>query len=307
MHLKTRYKSCQLSQAHSQMSHSFYMSRNAYGSQWSPGTIKRNIKERRKLSQQVPIYFISEALTSSKKYYSKMEKICYVVVMSTRKLRHYFKAHKISVLMNQPLNDIFRNQDSSGKIRKWDMELSEHVIDFEKRSAIKSQVLADWTEPSSYTEGIVVDTTWQVHCDGAWRVSGVGVAAILTSPSGVNLRYAARLQFTIETDKCSNNIAEYEVLLLGLRELRAMGVQHCILKTDSKVIAGQIEKEFMARDETLERCLADVRRMENVFKGFTVQHIERTKNTKAYELAKAAAKKAVLPPAVFSKLSKTPL
>jgi hypothetical protein len=51
------------------------------------------------------------------------------------------------------------------------MELSEHVIDFEKRTAIKSQVLADsiadWMEPSSYTEATVIDTPWQVHCDGA--------------------------------------------------------------------------------------------------------------------------------------------
>jgi hypothetical protein len=70
------------------------------------------------------------------------------------------------VLTNQPLNDIFDNQDSSGRIGKWTMELSEHVIDFEKRNAIKSQVLADfiadWMEPSSYTKGPVTDTSWQV-------------------------------------------------------------------------------------------------------------------------------------------------
>jgi hypothetical protein len=93
-----------------------------------------------------------------------MEKICYTVVMSTRKLIHYFKAHRVRVLTNQSLNDIFRNRDCLGKIEKWAMELSKHVVDFEKRSAIKSQVLAyfiiDWTEPSSYTEGIVIDTPW---------------------------------------------------------------------------------------------------------------------------------------------------
>jgi hypothetical protein len=69
------------------------------------------------------------------------------------------------------LNDIFRNCDSSGKIRKWVIELSEHVVDFEKRSAIKSQVLAefiaDWTEPSGYTEGTIVETPWKVYCDRA--------------------------------------------------------------------------------------------------------------------------------------------
>jgi hypothetical protein len=42
-------------------------------------------KEGRKLSHQVPIYFVSEALAGSKKYYSKMEKICYAVIMSARK------------------------------------------------------------------------------------------------------------------------------------------------------------------------------------------------------------------------------
>jgi hypothetical protein len=124
-----------------------------------------------------------------------MEKICYAVVISTRKLWHYFKAHRVRVLTNQPLNDILGNQDSSGRIRKWDMELSEHVVDFEKRSAINSQVLADfiadWTEPSSYTEGTVIDTPWQVYCDGAWGVSRAGAASILKSPSGIKLRYVS--------------------------------------------------------------------------------------------------------------------
>jgi hypothetical protein len=46
-------------------------------------------------------------------------------------------------MMNQSLNDIFRNRDSSGRIGKWAMEVSEHVIDFEKRSTIKSQVLGN--------------------------------------------------------------------------------------------------------------------------------------------------------------------
>jgi hypothetical protein len=120
-----------------------------------------------------------------------------------------------------------------GWIKKWAMELSEHVVDFEKRSAMKWQVLADfivdWTEPSGCTKGTVVETSWQVNYDGACGVSGAGAAAILKSASGIRLRYVARLQFIAEADKCSNNIAEYVVVLLGLRELRAMGVQHCIL------------------------------------------------------------------------------
>jgi hypothetical protein len=75
--------------------------------------------------------------------------------MSVRKLWHYFEAHTIRVLTDQPLHNIFRNRDSFERISKWAMELSEYVVDFEKRSAIKSQVLAEfmaeWTEPGSAT------------------------------------------------------------------------------------------------------------------------------------------------------------
>jgi hypothetical protein len=73
---------------------------------------------------QNPTYFISEVLAGSKKYYSENEKICYAVVMCSRKLRHYFETHTIRVLMNQPLHDIFGNRDSSGCIGKWVTELS---------------------------------------------------------------------------------------------------------------------------------------------------------------------------------------
>jgi hypothetical protein len=106
------------------------------------------------------------------------------------------------------------------------MELLEYVIDFEKRSAIKSQVLADfvveWTEPSSATEGEAPKTPWVVYCDGAWGVTGAGAAAVLVSPLGIKLRYATRMQFNNEFDKCTNNIAIYEAILLGLHKLRAI-------------------------------------------------------------------------------------
>jgi hypothetical protein len=106
--------------------------------------------------QQFPVYFVSVVLMGSKRFYSEMEKICYAVIMSARKLHHYFEVDTVRVLTNQSMNDIFGNRDSSGRISKWAMELSEHVVDFEKRSAIKSKILAgfiaEWTEPGSATK-----------------------------------------------------------------------------------------------------------------------------------------------------------
>jgi hypothetical protein len=138
------------------------------------------------------------------------------------------RSHRVKVLTNQPLNDIFDNSDSSGRIEKWAIELSKHVINFKKRSAIKSQVLADfiadWMELTSYAEGLVIELLWQVYCDGAWGSTGAGAATILISPSGIKLRYATRLQFIKQIDKCTNNIADYKAVLLGLRKLWAVGV-----------------------------------------------------------------------------------
>jgi hypothetical protein len=162
------------------------------------------------------VYFISEVLTGSKRFYSEIEKICYAVVMSAHKLRHYFEAHTIKVLTNQPLNDIFGNRDSSGRISKWAMELSEHIVDFEKSSAIKCQILADfveeWTEPGFAVEGAFLESAWLICCDGAWSTTGAGAAAILTSPLGIKLCYTAWLQFHNKANKCTNNIAEHEAI-----------------------------------------------------------------------------------------------
>jgi hypothetical protein len=118
------------------------------------------------------VYFVSEVLTGSKRFYSEVEKICYAVIMSACKLRHYFEAHTIKVLTNQLLNNIFDNRNSSERISKWATELSEHVVDFEKCSTIKSQILAnfivEWMEPGSAIEGEMPESPWLVYCDGAW-------------------------------------------------------------------------------------------------------------------------------------------
>jgi ribonuclease HI len=71
------------------------------------------------------------------------------------------------------------------------------------------------------------------------------------SPIGVKHRYAARLSFALESDRCTNNIAEYEAIIIGLHNLRALGVSTCIVKTDSKVVAGQVEKEYSTKDPAL--------------------------------------------------------
>jgi hypothetical protein len=147
-----------------------------------------------------------------------------------------------------------RNREATGRVGKWAAELNEFTIDYVHRSSIQSQALADfiadWT-PGAHEEGTSEDAeAWMVFCDGSWGTFGAGAAAILVAPSNVKTCFTVKLDFS-----CTNNIAEYEALLLGLRKLRAMGIRRAILKTDSQVIAGHVDKSSKARDPKLEKYL----------------------------------------------------
>jgi ribonuclease HI len=102
-----------------------------------------------------------------------------------------------------------------------------------------------------------------VFCDGSWGTFDVGAAAVIVAPSKVRTCFAAKLDFS-----CTNNIVEYEALLLGLQKLRAMGIRRAILKIDSQVISGHVDKSSKARDPKLEKYLDTIRRLEASFEGF---------------------------------------
>jgi hypothetical protein len=72
-------------------------------------------KEEEGKLKQIPVYFASEALSVSKIFYSELEKIAYAVIMVARKLRHHFEVHKIRVITNQPLSDLFANREASNE------------------------------------------------------------------------------------------------------------------------------------------------------------------------------------------------
>jgi hypothetical protein len=72
---------------------------------------------------------------------------------ASRKLHHYFQAHKVVVVTSSPLRAILHNSNATGNIAKWAAELAEFQLDFQPRHTVKSQVLADfiveWTPPPS--------------------------------------------------------------------------------------------------------------------------------------------------------------
>jgi hypothetical protein len=99
---------------------------------------------------QRPVYYISEVLSDSKIRYPHMQKLLYALLITSRKLHHYFESHKITMVTYFSLGDILHNRDSRGRISKWVVELGALNVDFTLRKAIKFQALTDfvpeWTE-----------------------------------------------------------------------------------------------------------------------------------------------------------------
>jgi hypothetical protein len=112
------------------------------------------VAEREKEGQtypiQRPVYYLSEVLADAGTHFTQPEKLLYALLITVRKLRHYFQAHKIVVPSSFPLREIIRKRDANDRIVKWSVELGEFEIEFCPRQAIKSQILAnfvsEWTE-----------------------------------------------------------------------------------------------------------------------------------------------------------------
>jgi hypothetical protein len=107
-------------------------------------------EEKQAYPVQRPVYYVSEVQADAKTRYTQPHKLLYALLITSRKLRHYFQALKIVVPSSFSLGEIIRNHDANGRIIKWSVELGEFEIEFCPRQAIKSQIIADfvseWTE-----------------------------------------------------------------------------------------------------------------------------------------------------------------
>jgi ribonuclease HI len=247
---------------------------------------------------QRPVYFVSEVLSDSKTHYSQMQKLMYTILMTKRKLRHYFGAHPIMVVSKYPLREVIQNPKAKGRIAKWALELMGQNIMYAPLSAIESQVLADfmaeWTEMQTPPAKIEHET-WIMYFDGSVMKEGAGVGLIFISPQGVRMEYMVRLHFP-----ASNNAAEYEALINSLRIAVEIGIKHLKIRGDSELVARQVMKDKNSVDPKMAAYCQAVRDLEGKFHGLELHHVLRDYNKAANVLAKAASSCSPVPQGVFA-------
>jgi hypothetical protein len=147
------------------------------------------------LPVQRPVYFISEILSETKIRYSQIQKLLYAVILTRRKLRHYFESHPVTVVSSFPLGEIIQCREASGRIAKWAVEIIGETISFAPRKAIKSQVLTDfvaeWVDTQLPAAPIQPDL-WTMYFDRSLMKTGAGAGLLFISPLGKHLRYVLR-------------------------------------------------------------------------------------------------------------------
>nr|GEY03326.1 reverse transcriptase domain-containing protein [Tanacetum cinerariifolium] len=107
---------------------------------------------------------------------------------------------------------------------------------------------------------------------------------ILTNPEGVEFTYALRFQFT-----ASNNEAEYEALVAGLRIATQMGVKNVQVNVGSKLVANQVLGTYVAKEDNMIKYLEIVKGLVSGFTTFSISQVPRSKNKKADALSKIAS------------------
>src|SRR5215210_336740 len=253
------------------------------------------IVEREEDGKQVqwPVYYLSEVLSNSKQNYPHYQKMTYGVYMAAKKLKHYFQEHEMRVVCAAPISEIISNKDASGRIAKWAIELAPYTPQYERRYAIKSQALADflvdWAEVQ-YTPPLPDINYWRMHFDGSKTKNGLGAEVVLTSPKRDQLKYVLQIHFP-----ASNNVAEYEALVHGLKVAKEIGIRRIECLGDSDLIIHQCTDTWDALDANMALYRFHVQQISGHFEGCEYRHIPRIENEEADILSKLDSSRQAVP------------
>jgi ribonuclease HI len=160
--------------------------------------------------------------------------------------------------------------------------------------------MAEWRENQVPTP-VDKPEHWTMYFDGSLKLDGGGAGVLLISPRGEQLKYVLQILWAV-----SNNEAEYEALLHGLRLAISRGIKRLLVYGDSLLVVQQVNKEWDYNKEMMDAYVQEVRKLESNFSGLEVHHVLREHNVGADILSKLGSTRAQVPPGVFVQELKQP-
>ena len=130
---------------------------------------------------------------------------------------------------------------------------------------------------------------------------GAGAGILFVSPRGEQLKYVLQLLF-----KATNNEAEYEALIHGLRIAASLGIKRLLAYGDSKVVIQQVNKDWDCTQEKMDAYCKEIRRLEAHFYSLEFHHVLQDYNVAANVLSKLGSKQALIPARVFMQALNSP-
>jgi len=237
-------------------------------------------------SEEHPIYFVSRALHGAEIRYQMIEKVAMALVITARRMRMYFQNHRIIVRKNYPIVKILTKPDLAGRMIGWTIELSEFHIQYQPRGAIKSQALANFAAELTPSSAKIAHLSWILYVDGSSNERSCGAGVVLEGPGEIVIEQALKFEF-----KTSNNQAEYEAIIAGLRPAQELEITNLICKSDSRLVIGQLNDEYEVRENLLQRYYHLVKQLISTFSEISMQHVRRDDNTRSDALSRLATTK----------------
>ena len=205
------------------------------------------------------------------------------------KLRQYFQANPILVMTDQPIKKSMNKLEAVGRMVQWAIKLSQFDIEYHPRTAIKAQALADFIAEFTLPDedNLTKEAErWTIQTDGSSAQKQGGVEVIKTAPDGEVLKYGVQLKFS-----ATNNEAEYEGILTGLRLRKALGAKNLLVQSDSKLVIKQIKGEYEAKEERMQKYLRLTKHLTQEFDKVEFVQIPRSQNMVADEISKLVSSK----------------
>ncbi|KAL0445346.1 UNVERIFIED_CONTAM: hypothetical protein Slati_2257300 [Sesamum latifolium] len=234
--------------------------------------------------QGYPQIFMAEEDRVKTSFITENGIYCYNGKRDRGKPRKYRGDHTTPISKNAEGSVEANRPDASGRLVKWAVELGEHDIEYQGRTSIKAQVLADFIMEFASEQIQEKEGGWLLHVNGSSNASNGEAGVLLQGPNEVEIEVAARLSFAT-----TKNEAEYEALLLGLQLAYEAGARELDVCTDSQLVAMQIKGAYETRERTMMQYLAKVKKMIAKFGRCVVQQIPRNENERADALSKFGA------------------